>query len=145
MINQAIAVVENPSLREAREGFKALQQALGALPLKPKDRQHFRNVFDKLWHRLQERSQAHRIEWQQRQQEGIRRLEEALHKVESFIQRKTLEIQTQEQRLANSNWHQQDQIEQDIQKNKAVLEDACRRQSELQTKLADARQRLNAH
>jgi hypothetical protein len=143
LIKEAIEVVENPSLRDAREGFKNLQKELGGMPLKPIDRQRFRTEFDKLWNRLQERSKQHREERQQRQEDGIRRLEDALQKVESFIERKEPEIQTQEQRLEQTGWHEQDQIERRIAQDKEALEDARRRQGELQAKLADARNRLN--
>lgn len=143
LVRKAAEVIENTSLREAREGFKTIQQELGAMPLKPAERQRFRSEFDKLWNRLQERSKAHREERQQRQEDGIRRLEEALSKVETFIERKELEIQVQEQRLEKSDWHEQDQIERRLKQDKEALEDARRRRSELQVKLADARNRLN--
>jgi hypothetical protein len=143
LVQEAGEVVENTSLRDAREGFKNLQQELGGMPLKPADRQRFRGEFDKLWNRLQERSKQHREERQQRQEDGIRRLEDALQKVESFIERKEPELQAQEQRLEQTGWHEQDQIERRIVQDKEALEDARRRQGELQAKLADARNRLN--
>ena len=58
LVREAAEIIENPSLRDAREGFKNVQQELGALPLKPADRQRFRGEFDKLWNRLQERSKS---------------------------------------------------------------------------------------
>ncbi|PIQ25642.1 hypothetical protein COW36_21610 [bacterium (Candidatus Blackallbacteria) CG17_big_fil_post_rev_8_21_14_2_50_48_46] len=143
LVSEAAEVIENTSLREAREGFKAIQQELGGMPLKPVDRQRFRGEFDKLWNRLQERSKAHREERQQRQEEGIQRLEEALRKVEAFIERKEPEVQAQQERLEQTDWHEQDQIERRMGQDKEALEDARRRQGELQAKLEDARNRLN--
>ncbi len=143
LFNQAKEAVENTSsLREAREQFKSLQRAVNELPLWRQQRQVFRKRFNELWQTLQDRSKAFRSERQQRQSDGLQRLEEALERVNQLVKQKTEAVEFQEERLNQAHWSEVDPIERQFNREERDLKSALRRQKELTAKIEDARKRL---
>lgn len=138
---QAQEAIDTQRYREAKESFQALQREANHLPLRREQRQQVQERFNSLWEQLQVKGKSQREAAQQRRADGIRKLEDALHRVESFILHKEQDIKHQEERSQAAHWNEVDPIERQLQKDRAALDDAKRRQSELNAKLEDARNR----
>lgn len=136
------AVQNTQSLKDSRQVFKDKQTAVNQLPLWRQQRQVFRKKFNGLWQILQERSKATRGERQQRQVQGLQRLEEALMRVNTLVAQKTESLEFQEQRLNEAHWSEVDPIERQLARDERDLKSALRRQKELMAKVEDARSRL---
>lgn len=136
---QAQEAIDTQRYREAKESFQALQREANQLPLRREQRQQVQEKFNSLWEQLQIKGKTQREAAQQRRADGIRKLEDALHRVESFILHKEQDIKHQEERSQAAHWNEVDPIERQLQKDRAALDDAKRRQSELTAKLEDAR------
>ena len=136
------AIQEIKSLKDAREVFKEKQTAVNALPLWRQQRQVFRKKFNALWQSLQERNKASRGERQERQVQGLQRLEEALERVNLLVTQKQESLAVQEQRLNEAHWSEVDPIERQLARDERDLKSALRRQKELLAKVEDARSRV---
>lgn len=136
------AVSKSNALKDARNTFKDMQTAVNALPLWRQQRQVFRKKFNALWQQLQEKNKASQGERQQRQTDGLQRLEEALERVNLLVAQKTESLDLQEQRLNDAHWSEVDPIERQFNRDERDLKSALRRQKELLAKVADARARL---
>ena len=140
---QAEATVsKSNALKDVRNTFKDMQTAVNALPLWRQQRQVFRKKFNALWQDLQERDKASQGERQQRQTEGLQRLEEALDRVNLLVTQKTEALDLQEKRLNEAHWSEVDPIERQFNRDERDLKSALRRQKELVAKVADAQARL---
>lgn len=140
---QAEATVsKSNALKDVRNTFKEMQTAVNALPLWRQQRQVFRKKFNALWQDLQERNKVSQGERQQRQTDGLQRLEEALDRVNLLVTQKTESLDLQEQRLNDAHWSEVDPIERQFNRDERDLKSALRRQKELVEKVADARARL---
>lgn len=136
------AVNKSSGLKDARNAFKDMQTAVNALPLWRQQRQVFRKKFNALWQTLQEKNKVSQGERQQRQTDGLQRLEEALERVNLLVAQKTESLDLQEQRLNDAHWSEVDPIERQFNRDERDLKSALRRQKELLAKVADARARL---
>lgn len=135
--DEAKQAIETRRFREAKDAFQALQREVNQLPLRRDQRQQWREKFNELWEQLQASGKTQREAAQQRQVEGRRKLEEALSKVESFINRKEQDLKAAEARMGEAHWHEVDPIEKQVKRDRDALEDARRRQRELKAKLED--------
>ena len=72
----------------------------------------------------------------------MQKLEEALHRVESFIHTREGELKNQQERLQETHWHEVEQLEKKVSRDEAQLKDAHRRKIEIQAKIEDAQKRL---
>lgn len=138
---EAREAVENRRFREAKDIFQALQREVNQLPLRRDQRAQWRERFNQLWEQLQAKGKEQRAAAQARNVDGVRKLEEALQKVEVFISRKEEDLKGAEARMEGAHWHEVDPIEKQVQRDRDALEDAKRRQGELKAKLEDAKSR----
>ncbi len=136
------AVSKSKALKDVRNTFKDMQTAVNALPLWRQQRQVFRKKFNALWQDLQEKDKTSQGERQQRQTDGLQRLEEALDRVNLLVKQKTESLDLQEIRLNEAHWSEVDPIERQFNRDERDLKSALRRQKELVAKVADARARL---
>jgi hypothetical protein len=136
------AVGKSNALKDVRNTFKDMQTAVNALPLWRQQRQVFRKKFNALWQDLQDKDKASQGERQQRQTDGLQRLEEALERVNVLVAQKNEALDLQEKRLNEAHWSEVDPIERQFNRDERDLKSALRRQKELVAKVADARARL---
>ena len=142
-LSEAEAIVKNEdSLKLAREQFQVKQKQVNQMPLWREQRQRFHQRFNALWTELQARSKSLREDRQQRQEEGLQKLEEALEYTKKLVARKEEDNKVNEDRYNQARWHEVDPIEKHLQRSRKELDQALRKQRELEYKLADARKRM---
>lgn len=142
LIEAEAIVKDEPSLRLARENFQTRQQRVNKMPLWREQRQHFHQRFNTLWNELQVRSKGLREERQQRQEDGLHKLAEALERAQVWFKRKEEEFNANQDRYAQAHWHEVDPIEKQLERSRKDLAQAKRQTRELESKIADARKRM---
>jgi hypothetical protein len=144
LLNEASSAVDSSPIRDAWEILKANTSQMRALYLKRDVRDMYNDAFNSLWDKLKaQKAEAHE-RWRERQEEGLRRLNEALDKAQRALERVNQNISDNEDRLATSSSDDfSDRVQGWISEGREKAADIERSIASLEEKIRDAESRLN--